>query len=83
MARLKVIVSYELPSGDRCVDIFKRLDGTFGFEEYRRDAEDPGGWFAPGVFSDQIFDLESAAEDAATQQVAWLPELIASRSLSH
>ncbi|HEY2564091.1 MAG TPA: hypothetical protein VGI44_10300, partial [Acidimicrobiales bacterium] len=28
---------------DRCVDIFSRPDGTFGFEEFRRDPEDMGG----------------------------------------
>jgi len=27
---------------DRCVDVFARPDGTFGFEEFRRDPEDMG-----------------------------------------
>ena len=29
---------------DRCVDIIKHEDGTFGFKEFRRDPEDRGGW---------------------------------------
>jgi len=33
------------PEGNHCVDIFRRDDGTFGFEEYRRDPEDLKGWF--------------------------------------
>jgi hypothetical protein len=31
---------------DRCVDIFLRPNGTFGFEELRRDREDMGAWTA-------------------------------------
>ena len=29
---------------DRCVDFFSRPDGSFGFEEVRRDPEDRGAW---------------------------------------
>jgi hypothetical protein len=29
---------------DRCVDIIRHVDGTFGFKEFRRDPEDRGGW---------------------------------------
>jgi hypothetical protein len=39
-APIKVLVSLENSAGDRCVDIFARDDGTFGFEEYRKDPED-------------------------------------------
>jgi len=35
-----VLASLEAEGGERCVDVFKRPDGTFGFEEYRRDSED-------------------------------------------
>jgi len=41
----RVIASFNNPAGDHCVDIFVRDDGTFGFEEYRRDPEDMRGWF--------------------------------------
>jgi hypothetical protein len=34
--------SIENPQHDRCVDIFERPDRTFGFEEFRRDAQDAG-----------------------------------------
>ncbi len=32
--------SFENDLEDRCVDFFVRNDGTFGFEEYRRDHEE-------------------------------------------
>jgi hypothetical protein len=40
-----VLDSVETPDGGRCVKIFRRGGGTFGFEVYRRDAEDLSGWF--------------------------------------
>jgi hypothetical protein len=36
--------SIENDEHNRCVDLFERPDGTFGFEEFRRDVEDAGGW---------------------------------------
>jgi hypothetical protein len=37
-----VLASIETGDGHRCVDLFRRLDGTFGYEEFRRDPEDQG-----------------------------------------
>lgn len=39
-----VFVSVENLEHDRCVDIFSRPDGSYGFEEFRRDVEDNGQW---------------------------------------
>jgi hypothetical protein len=39
-----VFLSIENFEHDRCVDLFSRPDGTYGFEEFRRDAEDRGAW---------------------------------------
>ena len=39
-----VFVSVENSEHDRCVDIFSRADGSYGFEEFRRDIEDGGQW---------------------------------------
>ncbi len=44
----RVLRSIETQEGERCVDFFIRPDGSFGFEEYRRDAEDRRGWFPIG-----------------------------------
>ena len=72
MAANKVIRSIEAPGGLVCVDVFRRPDGTFGFEHYRREPEDGRGWFAIGYFSDQIFPDAETALSAAIRNVPWL-----------
>ena len=41
-----VLESLETDDGLRCVDLFRRPDGSFGYEEFRRDPEERrgGGW---------------------------------------
>ena len=51
----KVMESFENDLEDRCVDFFVRDDGTFGFEEYRRDHEEGGRWSKVGQFSGTRF----------------------------
>ena len=68
----RVLRSIETDSGDRCVDIFVRPDGSFGFEEYRRDSEDLRGWFPIGGYSGTVYSTEIAALDAARAAVPWL-----------
>jgi hypothetical protein len=70
-----VLVSIETDGGERCVDIFQRPDGTFGFEEYRRDSEDGRGWFRLGSFGEKAFTCEAAARDAARRAIPWLPQV--------
>ncbi len=72
-----VVTSINAPSSyaageSRCVDVFLRPDGTFGFEEYRRDSEDARGWFPVGSFGDRVFDSAEAALADARQKVSWL-----------
>lgn len=54
------------------MDIFERADGTFGFEEYRRDYEDAGEWFPLDKYSRLIFETEAGALAEAKAKVAWL-----------
>lgn len=68
----KVLRSVETPDGDHCVDLFQRPDGTYGFEEYRRDVEDEGGWFPVGFYADEVYPSEDAALEKAMESVAWL-----------
>jgi len=68
----KVTRSIETPDGTRCVDLFRRPDTSFGFEEYRRDPEDTSGWFPIGFHGDAIFPTEAAALAEARRHVAWL-----------
>ncbi len=60
---------------DRCVDLFSRPDRSFGFEEFRRDAEDSGGWTAIRYFSAARYPDEAAAQAAARQAVPWFENL--------
>ncbi len=66
-----VLKSFEDADGFRCVDIFRRADGTFGFKEFRRDPEDAGRWTLVEDFSHFVFPAESEAIDAAAREVAW------------
>jgi len=63
-----------------CVDFFRRIDGTFGFEEFRRDPEDGQGWFAIGFYSNQSFGTLAGAEQAAEQAVGWLADAMRHRN---
>ena len=65
---------------DRCVDIFKRPDGTFGFEEFRRDPEDMGGWTPIAYYSVREFGTEAEALAGARETVPWLSEVLDSSS---
>ena len=68
----RVVASFESLAGDHCVDIFVRDDGTFGFEEYRRDHEDLSGWFSLHRYAHQVFASDEEALAQAKAMVAWL-----------
>jgi hypothetical protein len=72
----RVLASPSTRSVDRCVDIFVRPDGTFGFEEFRRDPEDIGAWTAVAYFSSQAFPTEQAAVESARAAVPWLAPVL-------
>jgi hypothetical protein len=67
-----VIESIENPQHDRCVDLFMRPDGSFGFEEFRRDAEDAGAWTPVSYFCGLRRASKDEALAEAARQVAWL-----------
>ena len=69
-----VLRSLETPDGVHCVDFFRRKDGSYGFEIYRRDAEELGSWFAIGGFAEQRFSKESNALSTAAQHAPWIAE---------
>jgi hypothetical protein len=72
----KVLASPSTPAVDRCVDIFSRPDGTFGFEEFRRDPEDMGAWTPVAYFSAREFATEAQALEAARATVSWLARVL-------
>ena len=69
-----VFDSVENGEHDRCVDLFSRPDGSFGFEEFRRDVEDAGAWTPVAYYSSAAYASKGAALQAAMKAVAWLAE---------
>lgn len=56
-----------------------RPDGTWGFEEFRRDPEDYGLWTPVAYFSHREYPTREAATDAARDAVQWLPQILDAR----
>ena len=75
-----VLASIENGEHDRCVDIFRRPDGTFGYEEFRRDPEDRGLWTPVRFFSGAVFATFVDARVSARDAVPWLQQQDASRA---
>ncbi len=71
-----VFISIENFEHNRCVDLFSRPDGSYGFEEFRRDVEDRGDWTPVRYYSDSLYMSKEAALAAAMQSVAWLADAI-------
>jgi hypothetical protein len=53
-----VLSSHQTFDASRCVDVFARPNGTFGFEEFRRDPEDVGVSTPVGYFYSRVFERE-------------------------
>ena len=71
-----MLASPSTASVDRCVDVFLRPNGTFGFEEFRRDPEDRGAWTPVAYFSGQEYDSEQDALAATRARVPWLGDVL-------
>ena len=69
-----VFISIENSHHDRCVDLFLRPDGTYGFEEFRRDVEDCGEWTPVSYYSGSTYPSDETALQAAMQSVVWLED---------
>ena len=72
----KKIVVRSINNSDQslCIDIFKRNDNTFGFEEYRRDKETYEGWYKVNIYEHNIYLTEKEAFTNAFKYVHWLKE---------
>ena len=70
------VVVESLDSGDGfiCLDLFERSDGSFGYEEYRRDPETREGWFPIGFHAARKFDNLPAAKADAAKRIGWYEE---------
>lgn len=75
----KVIRSINLDGETVCVDIFQRPDGSFGFDEFRRDPEDGRGWFSIGHHGEARFDSVEDTMAEAQRAVHWLSDVLHER----
>jgi hypothetical protein len=73
-----VVASFENDEANRCVDLFTRADGSWGYEEYRRDPEDRGAWSRVGGFAEARYPTRAAAL-AAAAKIPWLPDALRRR----
>lgn len=71
-----VLNSLNNDTGDRCVDFFRRADGSFGYREFRLDPEDQGRWSLTAAHDHAIFATYPDALAAALGQVPWLAQAV-------
>jgi hypothetical protein len=71
-----VLASHQTDEGNRCVDVFSRPDGSYGFEEFRRDPEDMGAWTPVSYFSGREYPTEGAVLMEARNAVPWLGPIL-------
>jgi hypothetical protein len=74
-----VLDSIENAEHDRCVDLFRRPDGSLGFEEFRRDVEDAGAWTPVAFHSGKSYASRETALAAAVARVGWLGDALERR----
>jgi hypothetical protein len=72
-----VFASVENFEHNRCVDIFARPDGSYGFEEFRRDIEDGGQWTPMQYYSGASYISSAEALGTAERCVPWLSDILA------
>jgi hypothetical protein len=71
-----VFASLENSEHDKCVDIFSRGDGSYGFEEFRRDVEDSGRWTPLQNYAGLVCASPAVALDSAERCVPWLADML-------
>jgi len=76
MTKKIVIATLHNDDADRAVKIIKRSDGTFGFNEFRRDAEDAGRWTLVRENPRGTYATQEQAIAAA--RAGWLRDVVSS-----
>jgi len=67
-----VLASLETGDGTQCVDLFLREDGTFGFEQYRREYDGPSRWQSLSKYAHLTFASGQDALQIAKQYLPWV-----------
>jgi hypothetical protein len=71
-----VIATLHNEDADRAVKVIKGSDGTFVFNEFRRDPEDAGGWTLVRENASGTYATEAQAVAAA--RAGWLRDVVSS-----
>ena len=66
----KAIASFEDVTGLRCVDLIQTQDNFFTFKTFRKDPEDPDGWFQYGQ-EGQLYSTKEEALEEAKNVIEW------------
>jgi hypothetical protein len=66
----KVVETIWSADKTRRVEIFQRLSGTFGFEEWRYSIDELS-WFSFGSYSESFTETSEAAIREARARVSW------------
>ena len=70
--KVRILSSIETSDGGRCVDLFIRPNGSYGFEVYRLDPETLTNWFPIGNYMNITYLSKKAALQAAANVAPWL-----------
>ena len=70
----EVVKTVHHPDGDRKVEIFRRADGSFGFEAWKF-LKDENAWAITGPHSISFIETLERAEREARERVSWLKEI--------
>jgi hypothetical protein len=73
----QVLNSVHNDTVDRCVDVFRRADGSFGYREFRLDPEDQGRWSMTAAYDRGVYVTYAEAISAALGHVGWLAAAVA------
>lgn len=66
----KAVASFEDSTGLKCVDLIQTEENFFTFKTFRKDPEDPNGWFPYG-YEGQLYSTKEEALEAAKKVIEW------------
>ena len=68
--KFKAVASFEDYTGLKCVDLIQTEENFFTFKTFRKDPEDPNGWFQYG-YEGQLYSTKEEALEAAKKEIEW------------
>jgi len=68
---IEIVRTIESSDGKRKLEIFRRADGTYGFEDMKYGDEE-ASWFPAGRYSVGIFGTEEDALREAKGRIRWM-----------